>query len=238
MADDWFEPATFNAVARAFLMNPDADMVSCGGRIVSYDRILNHYKYRLIYTAKQLDLTLYNMCFGIPAMSSRFLTRSLIEKIGLMIAFDANGQHIFSADRELLLRAAAIGCKNINIDHLGHTYLAHKQSATFGRKRSNRLKIYQEHMDFAESYLQQYHLSKEQQSILRHWYNDQSIRLLIFKLLEGDFQSAWAIVKNGVKKSKWEWLMAWFTTPCRIIKKNGSLYFMRMIKSDKYVCPR
>lgn len=236
MADDWFEPKTFTAIAQAYVENSQADIISCGGRTVCYDEKLKQYKPIMTYTtASQLDLSLYNMCFGIPAMSCRFLTKTFIKSIGLMEAFDEDGKHHFSADRELLLRAAVLGCKNVIIQHLGHTYFAHAESATFGKKRCIQMRIYQEHMALVERYLQRYVLSPEQRSILSHWYYDQAIRLFIFQLLAGDVLSAGKIARKGLKKSTGKWLSALFSTPCRILAKKGYLYFLQKIKNKQHV---
>jgi glycosyltransferase involved in cell wall biosynthesis len=236
MADDWFEPNTFDAIGQAFVENNAADIISCGGRIVCFDKKRQQYKALAIYVSpKQLTLDVHNMCFGLPAMSSRFITKKLLDKMGLMIPFDKNGKHNFSADRELLLRAAIYQCKNVIINHLGHTYLAHAGSATFSNNRNNQLKIYQEHMAIVENYIAKYDMSAQVQSWLLYWYNDQSVRLLIYKLFAGEYRVVWHITKNGIKKSRAKWLIALFATPCKIASKKGYVRFMEIVKKGCYV---
>jgi glycosyltransferase involved in cell wall biosynthesis len=234
MADDWFEPMTFQAIAKAFGENPDADMISCGGRIVRYDEDAKQYKVVSSYTTRQqIELSFYNVCFGVPAMSTRFFTRTLIEKVGLIAPFDSEGKHIFSGDREFLLRAITNHCKNIVVSQLGHTYLAHEGSATFGKNRKTILRIFQEHMATAKSYLAKPGLTRQQQAVLKRWYNDQSVRFLLFKMLEQDFKTAWSTAINGMKATKLSWLIALFYTPCKIAARK--LYLRSMEKRDLYV---
>lgn len=223
MADDWFEPKTFHLIGNTFAENPHTDILSCGGRIVYYDEHSKQLKPRFVYIRdEQLALNFHTICFAIPAMSSRFLKKSFVEKIGLFNPMDANDEPIFSADREFLLRSVTCGGKNLVINHLGHTYFAHMNSATFSKKRATQLRIYQEHLSIAETYLQRDDLSEKQESILRYWYSDQSIRFLIYKLLELDFNSAWETAKNGIKKFKWYWPIALMMVPPKIAVKKVS----------------
>ncbi len=223
MADDWFEPGTFLAIGQAFIEHPDADIVSCGGRVVSWDEKTGAYKTLLSYTTeKELEMSLYSMCFAIPGMSSRFITKALYDKVGLLEPFDAKGKHNFSADREILVRMALFGCKNVVIQHLGHTYFSHQKSATFGKNRANQLKIYQEHMSLVESYFKKFKITADQRAVLLKWYNDQSVRLFIFKMMALDISALATIMKEGVALTKLNWLLSLIVTPCKIaFKKSG-----------------
>ncbi len=236
MADDWFEPNIFRVIAQGFLENPDVDIISFGGRIVCYDHDAKRYKLIMSYTAtRQIELNYYNVCFGMPAMSTRILTRALIEKVGFITPFDSENNHIFSADREFLLRVLAKHCKAIVLSHLGHSYLAHPESATFGKNRQTTIRIFQEHMTIAQTYLAKCGLTKYQKAVLRRWYNDQSVRFLLFKLLDCDFGAVWHTAIRGIKESQLCWLVALFYIPCEIaarkicirLKKRTSSMFKR-----------
>lgn len=231
MADDWFEPGIFLKIGQAYLENPDVDVISCGGRFVKYDSETNEYSTILSYTKpKELDINLYNMCFGIPAMSSRFITKAYVNKIGLFIPFDAQGKHNFSADREYLIRAAVLGCKNIVIDHLGHSYFAHEGSATFGNSIKNKLKIFKEHLDLIKRYLQTYTLTKQQTAILNYWYTHQSVRLFYYEVARVKWREAWQISKEGVNLARTQWLIALFSAPCRIAISKGLPWIKEKIR--------
>lgn len=224
MADDWFEPGIFHAIAKSFKQNPDADIISCGGQIVEYDENVKQNKVLASYTAlSQIELNFYNVCFGVPAMSTRFFARSLIAKIGLITPFDAEGKHTYSGDREYLLRVIANHCHSVVVNHLGHTYFAHKASATFGKNKQTTLRIFEEHMILAKTYLTKRGLTKAQRAILRVWYNDQSIRYFLFKILGNEYRSAWRTALSGFKVTGLYWLIALFYTPCKIAARKISI---------------
>lgn len=221
MADDWFEPGIFHAIAEAYMAHPDADIISCGGRIVSYDAGTDTYQTIFAYAgAEAMSMDLKNMCFGIPAMSSRYITRQYVQKIGLLDPFDKNNKHNYSADREYLVRAAVIGCKNVTIDKLGHSYFAHDASATFGKNRENQNKILQEHMDLVVRYFEKFELTAEQKVILTSWYADQSVRLFVFTLLSGKLVRAWQVLRDGMRWSMTAWIKAFISVPVGFAFKN------------------
>jgi glycosyltransferase involved in cell wall biosynthesis len=228
MADDWFEPGIFEAVAGTYSEHPTADIYSCGGQFVRFDETTQQYKTTQLYnTPEALSLSFYNVCFAIPAMSSRFVKKALIDKIGLFQPIDPQGKHIFSADREFLLRSIASGAQNQIVNKLGHTYFAHAGSATFGKNRIIQLKICLEHMAIAEKYLSNPNLTAQQYSVLRYWYIDQSVRYVLFNLLQLDFKNAWLIATKSAQKFQLRWPIALFATPCKIAAKKGLLYFTR-----------
>lgn len=235
MADDWFEPGIFHAIAEAYMAHPDADIISCGGRIVSYDAGTDTYKTIFAYLGEEaMSMDLKNMCFGIPAMSSRYITRQYVEKIGLLDPFDKNNKHNYSADREYLVRAAVIGCKNVTIDKLGHSYFAHEASATFGKNRANQNKILQEHMDLVVRYFDKFSLTSEQRQILTGWYRDQSVRLFLFKLLALDFISARTVILDGIRFAGLKWLVSLVTVPIRYMCER----VVTMMREILLVCAR
>lgn len=220
MADDWYEHGTLKAVAEAAINHPDADIITCGGRLVYFDKKTGAYLPKLIFTdPDELSLTYQNICYGSSVICCRFIKKSFFKKNGMFLSHDQHGKHMFSSDKEWLLRAVNNGVNNIVIDHLGYTYLAHHNSATFGNNRKNIIKLCQEHMETAENYLEKKILSTQKKSFFKLWYNDQSVRLMLYKLLNRDFGEAWNTAKNGIKKFHYHWFIALFTTPYKIIKK-------------------
>lgn len=215
MADDWYEPGTFALAAKAYYENPGVDIISFAGRIVSENGELQRYD-----TAKELEVTLCNMCYGIPALDARFITKKYLGKIGLLEPLDASGKHNFSTDRELLIRAAVLGCNNVFVPHLGHTYFAHQASATFGKNRANQNKILQEHMDYVKSYFKKYPLTIEQKRVLRGWYADQSVRLFVWSLIGREIKKAVTAAKQGLSWSTSAWIGALFSVPAGWLTKN------------------
>ena len=200
MADDWFEPGTFHQIAKAYQQSPDADMFTCAGRIVTNDK--NNYVVLKTYnTAKRMQLNFYNICFDITsAICCRFIKRSLYERIGIFIPFDEKGDQFLTNDKEFLLRAVLNKAKDVFVNHLGHTYLAHKESFSFANNQAISIKHCHEHMQIVNDYLKNKPLSKSQKYLLIAWYHDQAARLVMYKLLEKKFNVAAHIFKNTFKR--------------------------------------
>lgn len=216
MADDWFEPDTFKKVGKALADNPAADMITCGGKIVT-----NHGETLFSYTKpSELRLTLFNMMFSAtPTICSRFIRKTLFERIGVFDALDDHGQQILSNDREFLMRAALFGAKNKTLDHVGHVYLAHQESYSFSNNRKVVLRHCHEHMQHAENYLKRDNLTFLQRLALLYWYGDQSARLFMFNLLASDWHNALQTVLAGIRKYPFIWPFTFVTTAFGIVGK-------------------
>ena len=223
MADDWYEPATLKKIGYASLQYKDADIISCGGRIVEYDATNNCYRPKWVYaTAKKMELTFKNICFDVvSAICCRFIRQSLFQRIGPFIALDSRGKPLLSNDKEFLLRAMIYQVKNVYVNHVGHNYLAHPGSSTFGNQKINILKLCYEHMEIIESHLETYQhiLSTKQKFGLIYWYHDQSTRLILYKLLDLNFRMAFLTTKKSLKKYNIFWVFGFVETTCRIILK-------------------
>lgn len=221
MADDWYEPGTLARISEALKNNPDADMVTCGGRIVYFEEKTQKYKVKHTYaTAKRMDLNFSNICFDITAaICCRFIKKSLYQQIGTFHPFDAQGKHVFSNDKEFLMRAILHDAKNVFVEHIGHNYLASKESSTFGNHKQNILRLCSEHMETADNYLKTKSLPVRHKLLLMYWYNDQSTRLVLYSVLDGDFRKAFAISKEGLCKYNVFWPAAFVYTTCKIIIK-------------------
>ncbi len=207
MADDWYEPETFKAIAEAYVKHPEVDIFTCGGRIVSSD------KTELVYaTAKQLDLNFYNVCFAHSAFCCQFIRKKLYDQIGPLTNF-------ITCDKEFLLKAILLGAKNHAINHLGHNYLAHDGSSTFSKKKPNIMKLYEEHMDIAKQLLQSKDLNEEQTKIINRWYLDNQIRFMLRTLFQTNLKKGLMLISDGFHERKIRWVVALFFTSWVILKK-------------------
>lgn len=231
MSDDWFELGTLQKIGEAFVANPDADMFTCGGRIVYFDEESCTYKPQWIFaTPRSLELTFYNICFAASAICCRFIKKSLYDQIGLYPTGDAEGRHTFSGDKELLLRAVLHHAKDVFVDHMGVNYFAGAQSSTFGNNRANIIRLCEEHMVLAKAYLREKKLSSKQKWLLLYWYNDQSVRLLWYRLLAGDLSAVFATTKNGFEQYKVIWPVALCITTMTIIIKRSWRWLHKLRK--------
>lgn len=228
MADDWYELETFKKIASAYQANPDADMITCGGRIVTYDERLQTYKSLWTYTRERtLALNFYNICFAVSAICCRFIKRSFYQRIGLYTTSDFYGKHYLTNDKEFLLRAVLHQVKNVFVDHLGHTYLAHKESSSFANNQANALRYCEEHMQIAETYLKK-DLSLKYKLLLIYWYNEQSTRVILYKLLNHHAAPALKTAQEGFKKYHIVWLITFCSTTCKIVMKKSLRYLRKL----------
>ena len=220
MADDWFEPDIFHKIAAEYAKNTDIDIISCGGQFASLDSAKNKLIVKVRYlTPRKLNINLYNMCYGIPAMSSRYFSKPYMNKLGLLDALDADGKHNFSTDREYMIRAALLGCRNVVVPVLGHTYFIHDQSATFGTNIQNQLKIFKEHMSLVKNYLAKYPEAREHEGFFKHWYAHQSVRLFAYQAMHREWKAAGETAKAGLQFSPFRWMYCLVELPVQRVGK-------------------
>ncbi|VVC76498.1 PGL/p-HBAD biosynthesis glycosyltransferase [Aquicella siphonis] len=219
MADDWYEAETLHKIGQAYQRCPDADMFTCGGRIVYWDEKSQCYKARHVYSgARRMELAVTNICFDVAAaICCRFVKKSLFQKIGSFQPFDAQGRHMFSNDKEFLLRALLHRAKNVYVDYVGHNYLASKESSTFGNHQENILRLCHEHMTLAERFLRQPALDSRLRILFRYWYNDQAARLVMYHLLDRQWRAARNVARYAIKQSGWRWAAAFCLTAGKIM---------------------
>lgn len=220
MADDWYEAETFNRIAEAYQAHPDADMFSCGGRIVDHQKILLSYT-----TANALQLNFYNICFAVSAICCRFIRKKWYDKVGLYIPFDANAKQFLTNDKEFLLRSVLHNVKDVFVDHLGHTYLAHPHSYSFSNNQKTAIRHCEEHLQIAEDYLKKSLLSLKQKWLLRFWHMDQSARLVLYRLLNKEFKNAWHAAVRGVRYALVFWPFSFCYTVTRILWRRSLRVF-------------
>lgn len=218
MPDDFYEPGTLQRIGEAFLENPHVDMITCGGRIIYYDEKNRCYKTKRSFTtAEKLALTVENICFDVSTISCRFIKKSFLEESGLFTVMDKKGKHLYSADKEFLLRAMFSSVKNIFVEHVGHNYLAHQRAATFSGNKNIMSRLYEEHMIFAENFLKKSNLLPEQRKLLAYWYRHQSSRLTIHHFLQGSFKEAFKMLIQNIRKHKVRWVLDFIMMPFQFI---------------------
>jgi len=236
MADDWYEQETLRKIGEGLLKHPSADIISCGGRIVEYDHQIQQYKAKWVYaSANKMELNFRNICYDVSsAICCRFIRKSLFQRIGPFIPLDSKNKPMLSNDKEFLLRAMIHQVKHVYVEHIGHNYLAHAGSSTFGNHKENILKLCYEHIETIESHLKKHQqlLSKKQKIGLVYWYVDQSTRLVLYKLLDFKFSVAFRVMKRGLKKYHIVWIIGSIETSCRIILKRSFRLISKMTNME------
>lgn len=214
MCDDYFEDNLFHEIAFVYQTHPEADIISCGGRLIYKDTKHNQFRTKATYcTENALALTFKNICYGNSVICCRFIKRSLYEKIGVFLALGEDGKVSYSNDKEFLLRAVAHGAKNVTLEKLGYTYVAHEGSATFSGNRKMTARLYFEHRYFARLYLNTQLLTKDQRNIMHLWYYHQSARLVMYLLFKREFKQAWSIAKEDLPQYPIRWPLSFIWAP-------------------------
>jgi glycosyltransferase involved in cell wall biosynthesis len=220
MADDWYEPGIFQRIGATISKHPHADMITCGGRIVSFDEKKKRYVTKQSFATKaSLHLSFYNICFAASAICCRFIKKSFYEQIGPYHLYDHQGLHIHSNDKEFLLRAVIYRAKDIFVEMLGHNYLSHPGSKTFSHNQRMDMRLCQEHMAIAELYLTKSGLQRRQRLLLHYWHNEQCTRLVLYHLLQKELVRAMTISKSGIKKYHFIWAIIFGVTSIKILMK-------------------
>lgn len=217
MSDDYYEPGLFHKISEAYLAHPEGDIFSCAGKVVTLDnKILVKHE-----SERELNLNFYNICYGATGICFRFIKRSLYQRIGLYIPFHTDHKQMLTNDKEFLLRAVLQGVKNTFVNYTGYTHVAHEGSYSFGNHSSTFARHCLEHIDIAENYLLKSNLTLKQKLFLMFWYNDQSAKLFLFQLLQGNFSTAFRISMDGMRKFSVIWPVNCFVTGCRVVIKRS-----------------
>jgi glycosyltransferase involved in cell wall biosynthesis len=148
-SDDYFNEGALLKVGEAFIENPEMEMVSVLGKIISQN-------------SKDDDSMISNIPMDIsngnvPSLMTncRFYHKSLFDKYGKFIE-DINGKSARYSDYELITRFSLFNIKNMTIPFCGYTYVAHEGSVTFNTNKYTKLGILDENAHYIEGLLKNY----------------------------------------------------------------------------------
>lgn len=175
-ADDCYLPGAFSHLIGAMREFPDAEMISGIAMVGRSGRDRCGAGVRL--AARPLDAA--SVTFGVPAINSRFMARSLYGRIGL---YDIG--YARAADREFLLRAFLAGAANLQIADPVYWYRSHAGSLTIGGDQRAYLSVGREHMDIARRYLADGRLRNADLALMKRWHTEGATLELADALLAG-----------------------------------------------------
>lgn len=219
MADDFYEAGIFKKIAERYAKCP-VDILTCGGQMIQYDHHQKSYQVKMSYqTEEKLALNIKNISLGVSAICCRFIAKPFLERVGLWQIADSAGKHLYSADKEFLLRAMFLKPTHTLVSDIGHYYVAHPGSSTFSRNRTVTVRLYEEHMGFAMQFLKntQLSLSNADKNDLMYWYCHQAARLALYRIMRGSFKTAFIMIKHDFKKFRLRWLTCFMLAPFQFL---------------------
>jgi glycosyltransferase involved in cell wall biosynthesis len=187
-ADDWLEPGILEAIARAFVDNPESDIVSCHARLQQYNskKILETLSYwgerELVFDLKTAIKT--------PITNARFIKKTAFQRCGAFKPFDADGKYIIACDLEFILRLVLNGMRNTTINRLGYTFLAHHGSLTNSGSRQKTIHILHENLAIYSKFIERHREQPEVITVLQQAYTDDLLAIAYHQLRSGLLQSA------------------------------------------------
>lgn len=174
--------ALFHAAAIA---RPEVKIWTGGARIFSVDEDGREALVRSVTRRELTELTLQNVCDGIPLLSARFCHRSVYGEIG---NFDPRFSEC--SDREFLLRAVMAKVPEGALDGVVSELRQHEGSRTIHRRRGVVPPYLSEHIKIADMWLARPDLSRKTRRFLRNWRAREVTRLIFHCIINNEWNAA------------------------------------------------
>ena len=204
-SDDWFEAGAFEAVAAAFVAEPQAQLVSGKARFLRDDgqgRLRPVQFHRL---QDETAMTPSNLAYA-SKINARFFRRGVFETFGTFNYHDFP----LTADLDFLLRLSLAEVPSVGLDRYLYCYLAHQGSATIHGDLRRGLTTLYENLDLSEALLATPGLDRETAAALRHWHGDASAKAAGIELRYGALANSLAAARRGLRQSAaWPLAFAW-----------------------------
>ena len=211
-SDDLLPHGTLDAVAAAF-RDPGIDVVSGGAEIF---RVVNGKEERVLIqnNPASIALTPENVLFGVPAINARFFRRRFLQQ---HLPFDL--RYRIAADREMLLRIAVAGARELVLERILCRYCEHEGSLTIRKKVPLREGAGWEHLDLIEHHSRS--ARPELQLLLQGAHSQESAWLAVKLLAAGHFREALQMARRGCATSKKWPVAAVRIAGCALLEKLG-----------------
>jgi len=187
-SDDFYETGAFQAVAKAFAVNPSCDSVCGSAQLIADGKTVEVYD-------REEDKRLVSprtTLLGSSIVNARFFRRRALEKIGpFSLAFD------IVSDRDFLTRALAMEVKSAPIECLVYTYRRHHASLSFSGEMRHRQAIWDELLALAQTWSRSEAASPAIRRIARTLEGRCLGRLIQRELGGGKFGNAWRLLARS-----------------------------------------
>lgn len=180
--DDRYPDGVFAEALRVFGEHPQADLVSgcalafesCGDRP---ERIVEVHRDR-----SKIALTVRNAMLEVPIINARFFKRRVFEALG-----GFSPDYALTADRDLLLRAALAGMRDVIVPADFYRYRLHPLSLTINRAKAGARRLADENLRMAEHYAAS---NPEYARLCRRWHTASALTGAAAAARSADFGAA------------------------------------------------
>jgi glycosyltransferase involved in cell wall biosynthesis len=192
--DDWLEPGSIARVLRAFAMDPELDVLSCGARYVKFDVDGQMHVDQAFTSPEVLDFNLRNV-LGNPLTGSRFMRRRVYERFG------GHSQDFKFGDFDFLIRVCLGKLKSAVLPELTYTYRRHAGSTTLGGNPVMVLLMAQERVMLASKYLKRDDLEDTERKLFLAMHGRSSLRYAWMSLARGRFRITMQVIVEAIGRN-------------------------------------
>lgn len=219
-SDDIYEEGILKKIGKAFAENPDAEIVSCGARIVKEgpEGSLQDIK---LFQGNDISFTLESI-IACPVTNARFLKKSVYTKYGYPEVKDKHGRYFLANDQKFFLDLALKNLRHISIDDIGYTFLSHDDSLTFTDNYQSSMIRYQQHLDIFEEFLEKQSLSSEQAAQFKMHHKKDSLRLAGLAIKTRKYKLLLETIKRGIALNHFVWIIRFLFKPVQLLLKSLS----------------
>jgi glycosyltransferase involved in cell wall biosynthesis len=229
-ADDIIDDSLLHKVAELYSRRPNAQVISCGVRIVESDGANKNKILQEISDPEKLQLSLNNILFELPVINARFFHKNIFKDFGQFQPTHEDGSYNLSNDRDFLIRLALAGVSTEIIAEPLYLYLSHDESLTFSQKHV--IKSRKEHLKLAEKFLQKSDLTTQQKKLFQSWLAHESVYLCLIYLKRGKIIDSLQTVKYGISHCGSSWLLKLMNVVSKTVYKNSKKIFSRFKNPD------
>ena len=193
-SDDRLLPGALELFHAAAMARPEVNIWTGGARIFSVADDGREVLVRAVTRRDLTELTLENICDGIPLLSARFCHRSVFAEIG---NFDPRFSEC--SDREFLLRAVIAKIPEAALDGVVSELRQHEGSRTIHRRRGVVPPYLSEHLALADMWRARADVGEGARQFLRGWRAREATRLIFHCIINGKWQEAAAAGHSAVR---------------------------------------
>ena len=200
-SDDRLLPGTIEALVHAEADHPEIEVWTGGTRIFEVDEA-NERTIRTIDAPVTTSLTLVNVLDDLPMMTSRFVRRSVYDRVGF---FDENYSNC--SDREFAIRMVLMGVRDAPLDVRVSELRQHDESRTIRDPGKWVPPYLEEHINIARYYMAKPTVPAGVRAAFRKWHARETLRKIYYELRTRRLADG---CRTLLVATKFDWRWPWF----------------------------